>query len=102
MDGSQRKSWIKAHDQLRKQIYQIESFNTAGTHHWNLDRQNMSETPFFVEVEPRQHRIYNDVCIALLAHQIGATVVTRDITDFEQIRQVIDFSFRDVIESQKV
>ena len=53
-------------------------------------------------LNPRQPRIYNDVCIALLAHQIGATVVTRDITDFEQIRQVIDFSFRDVIESQNV
>ena len=40
--------------------------------------------------------IYNDVSIALLVRQIGATVVTRNISDFEKIHKVVDFSFRDV------
>lgn len=49
------------------------------------------------ELDPSYPRIYNDVCIALLARQIGATVVTRNISDFEKIHKVVDFRFRDVI-----
>lgn len=47
-------------------------------------------------LDPNDPSAYNDVCIALLARQIGATVVTRDTDDFRRIRQVIDFRFRDV------
>jgi predicted nucleic acid-binding protein len=47
-------------------------------------------------LNPGDPSAYNDVCIALLARQIGATVVTRDTDDFSRIRQVIDFRFRDV------
>jgi predicted nucleic acid-binding protein len=43
---------------------------------------------------PRQ---YNQVCIALLARQIGATVITLDISDFKRIQRVVDFKYRDVI-----
>jgi len=49
------------------------------------------------KLDPSYPRIYNDVCIALLARQIGATVVTRNISDFEKIHKVVDFRFRDVI-----
>ena len=48
------------------------------------------------KLDPSYPRIYNDVSIALLARQIGATVVTRNISDFEKIHKVVDFSFRDV------
>jgi len=41
-------------------------------------------------------RIYNDVYIALLARQIGATVVTTNISDFEKIHQVVNFRFRKI------
>ena len=47
-------------------------------------------------LDPANPRIYNDVYIALLARQIGATVVTINISDFEKIHQVIDFRFRKV------
>jgi len=47
-------------------------------------------------LDPRNPRIYNDVCIALLTRQIGATVITRNVSDFEKIRQVIDFNFKDI------
>ena len=50
-------------------------------------------------LDPAHPRIYNDVCIALLARQIGATVVTKNISDFKDIHQVVDFRFRSVIES---
>ena len=43
---------------------------------------------------------YNDVCIALLAAQIGATVVTLDIGDFGRIQSVVDFKFRNVMEEE--
>ena len=49
------------------------------------------------ELDPSYPQIYNDVSIALLARQIGATVVTRNISDFEKIHKVVDFRFRDVI-----
>jgi len=49
------------------------------------------------KMDPRNPRQYNDVCIALLAGQIGATVVTLDISDFKRIQSVVDFRFRDVI-----
>ena len=47
-------------------------------------------------LDPQNPRIYNDVCIALLARQIGATVVTTNTKDFDKIYQVIDFKFREV------
>jgi len=40
---------------------------------------------------------YNDVSIALLARQIGAVVVTTNISDFKKIHQVVDFKFRKVM-----
>jgi hypothetical protein len=48
-------------------------------------------------LDPSNPRQYNEVCIALLARQIGATVVTLDIGDFKKIQSVVDFKFRDVI-----
>ena len=48
------------------------------------------------KLDPSYARIYNDVSIALLARQIGATVITSNISDFEKIHKVLDFSFRDV------
>ena len=52
---------------------------------------------FAGKLDPKNPRGYSDVCIALLARQIGATVVTRDVDDFRKINKVIDFHFRDVI-----
>ena len=52
---------------------------------------------FAGKLDPKNPRGYSDVCIALLARQIGATVVTRDVDDFRKINKVIDFRFRDVI-----
>ncbi len=49
------------------------------------------------KLDPGNPRQYNDVCIALLARQIGATVVTLDISDFKKIQKVVDFRIRDVI-----
>jgi len=49
------------------------------------------------KLDPKKPGQHNDVCIALLARQIGATVVTRNINDFKKIRSVVDFRFRDVI-----
>ena len=51
---------------------------------------------FSGKLDPKNPRGYNDVCIALLARQIDATVVTRDVGDFKKINKVIDFRFRDV------
>ena len=50
-------------------------------------------------LDPAHPRIYNDVCIALLARQIGATVVTLNASDFAQIKRVVDFRLRNVMES---
>lgn len=50
-------------------------------------------------LDPAHPRIYNDVCIALLARQIGATVVTLDASDFAEIQRVVDFRLRNVMES---
>jgi predicted nucleic acid-binding protein len=46
------------------------------------------------KLDQKNPRLYNDVCIALLARQIGATVVSRDTEDFKRIRKVVDFKFR--------
>ena len=47
-------------------------------------------------LDPANPRIYNDVCIALLARQSGATVVTVNISDFKKIHQIVDFKCRKV------
>jgi len=49
------------------------------------------------KLDPKNPRLYNDVCIALLAGQIGATLVTLDIRDYKRIQSVVDFKFRDII-----
>ena len=49
------------------------------------------------KLDPKNPRQYNDVRIALLTRQIGATLVTLDTTDFKSIQSVVDFKFRDVI-----
>ena len=49
------------------------------------------------KMDPKNPGHYNDVCIALLARQIGATVVTLDISDFKRIQSAVDFRCRDVI-----
>ena len=36
---------------------------------------------------------YNDISIAALARQIGATVMTKNVRDFQTIQNVIDFDF---------
>ena len=50
-------------------------------------------------LDPAHPSIYNDVCIALLARQIGATVVTLNASDFAEIQRVVDFRLRNVMES---
>ena len=50
-------------------------------------------------LDPAHPRIYNDVCIALLARQIGGTVVTLNASDFAEIQRVVDFRLRNVMES---
>ena len=52
---------------------------------------------FSGKLDPKNPSDYNDVCIALLARQIGATVITRNVNDFKRIYEAIDFNFRDVI-----
>jgi predicted nucleic acid-binding protein len=48
-------------------------------------------------LDPANPCIYNDVSIALLARQIGAVVVTTNISDFKKIHQIVDFKFRNVM-----
>jgi predicted nucleic acid-binding protein len=50
--------------------------------------------------EIRRASLVNDLLIALTARQIGATVCTCDIGDFEAIRRIRDFSLRAVSPSQ--
>jgi predicted nucleic acid-binding protein len=52
---------------------------------------------FSGKLDPKNPGDYNDVCIALLARQIGATVITRNVAAFERINEAIDFSFRNAI-----
>jgi predicted nucleic acid-binding protein len=47
------------------------------------------------KLNPKHPKIYNDVCIALLTRQIGATLLTRNLYDFRSIREVIDFKYRE-------
>lgn len=48
------------------------------------------------KLDPVYPKHYNDICIAALAHQIGAAVLTRNIEDFTAIRDDIDFEFEAV------
>jgi len=44
-------------------------------------------------LDPRHPKHYNDISIAALARQVGATVITQNIRDFKTIQKVIDFEF---------
>jgi len=45
------------------------------------------------KLDPVQPKHYNDIAIAALAHQIGATIVTLNIKDFALIQTVVDFEY---------
>ena len=45
------------------------------------------------KLDPVYPKHYNDITIAILARQIGATVLTNNIRDFEVIKKTIDFQF---------
>lgn len=45
------------------------------------------------KLDPVHPKHYNDISIAALARQIGATVITLNIQDFKVIQSVIDFDF---------
>jgi predicted nucleic acid-binding protein len=42
-------------------------------------------------LDPTHPKHYNDIFIAALARQIGATMITRNIQDFKTIQEVMDF-----------
>ena len=44
-------------------------------------------------LDPTHPKHYNDISIAVLARQVGATVITQNIRDFKTIQKVIDFEF---------
>ncbi len=43
------------------------------------------------KLDPVHPKHYNDISIAALARQIGATVITHNIKDFKVIQTVVDF-----------
>ena len=45
------------------------------------------------KLDPVHPKHYNDISIASLARQIGATVITHNTQDFSTIQSVIDFAF---------
>ena len=45
------------------------------------------------KLDPTHPKHYNDVTISAAARQVGATVITKNATDFEIIQSVIDFDF---------
>lgn len=46
------------------------------------------------KLDPAHPKHYNDMSIALLARQIGATVITKNVDDFRAIQATVDFTFR--------
>lgn len=44
-------------------------------------------------LDPVYPRHYNDITIAVLARQVGATVLTNNIADFKAIQKSVDFQF---------
>ena len=45
------------------------------------------------KLDPVHPKIYNDITIAALARQIGATVLTKNKNDYKLIQAVFDFDF---------
>ncbi len=45
------------------------------------------------KLDPVRPKHYNDISIAALARQIGATVITHNTNDFAVIQSVVDFDF---------
>ncbi len=48
------------------------------------------------KIDPAHPKHYNDISIALLARQVGATVLTKNDKNFSAIQKVIDFNFQRV------
>jgi predicted nucleic acid-binding protein len=48
------------------------------------------------KLDPVNPKHYNDICIASLANQIGAVVLTKNVKHFDSIQNAIDFNFEGV------
>lgn len=48
------------------------------------------------KLDPTHPKQYNDVAISASARQIGATVITKNAKDFENIQSVVDFDFEKI------
>lgn len=46
------------------------------------------------KLDPVNPKHYNDIAIAVLARQIGATVLTKNTQDFRSIQSAVDFTFQ--------
>jgi hypothetical protein len=88
VDGRKGQIRNKSSETFWKYLCQIGTSGPAGA---------CQKLRFSGKLDPANPRQYNDVCIAFLARQIGATVVTRDINDFKKIKRVVDFKIRDII-----
>ncbi len=52
--------------------------------------------PFLkTDLDPVYPKHYNDITIAILARQIGATIITKNVKDFRMIQKVLDFDFEE-------
>jgi len=47
------------------------------------------------KLDPVHPKHYNDIFLAALARQIGATLITKNVQDFKIIRKVIAFDFKE-------
>ena len=45
------------------------------------------------KLDPVHPKHYNDITIAVLARQVGATVLTNNVVDFQVIKKAVDFQF---------
>ncbi len=46
------------------------------------------------KLDPAHPKHYNDIAITILARQIGAMVITKNISDFEMIQTAVNFEFQ--------
>ena len=94
--GLKNKREIRALTQWRERFIQLQRFVIPTIATLTLIGEACLQLRLSGKLDPVYPKHYNDVCIAALAHQVGAVVITKNIKDFMVINDQIDFVFEGV------
>lgn len=94
--GLKGRAEIRALTQWRDRFIRLKRFIVPSVSTLSLIGEVCLDMRIAGKLDPVQPKHYNDICIAALAYQIGAVVLTKNTKDFKLIQKIVDFRLEKV------